>query len=152
MQETKGKGPFASNRDEAPDLTPIRLARRCELDRDKLNRLMKYLRRTTDTGVVNFFHVLVKLPPQFRLSLNLKALIGLLLRAKGRMSLMNDGFSTLEQSILRQLIRAGISDELLSVAQELLNAHERQLFIEQFGAVFFDSKLKKTAHVETPNE
>jgi hypothetical protein len=115
-----------------------------ELTAANQRALQRLMQRHCDAGVQKLFAGLASTLPQFRLSRNLREVLGHLAR-RDFSYVLNGGLSAAENSGLQQLEKSGITLELLGVAHSLLNVRERQDAIVAFHDAFFEARRKKSS-------
>ena len=83
---------------------------------------------------------LASYPPPIRLAVNLKTLIGLLVKdEKPKYNVLNDGLLTDEHEALVELDMKGLPVHVREIAHGLFNVHERWYLMRELRRLFKDS-------------
>jgi hypothetical protein len=115
----------------------------------KLGREMLEARVPEDVRLL--FAKLAIMPPAARLAVNLKVLVGRMVR-KPIYHVFKDGLSPTEHAALVALDMRGLSLRSRETAHGLLNVHERWCAIKSLRRLFSQALESGGAHLEVPKE
>lgn len=97
------------------------------------------------------FAKLANLPPTIRLAVNLRSLIGQMVRGPIN-NILVEGLTPVEQRALVELDQSGLSVTLRELAHRLLNIHQRWLMMKDLRRHFREAQRAKDEYIDPDGE